>query len=234
MPSWGIHLKMAKELNKVLDLDKDLFTFGNLLADVDYDTKYSRVKSHYYTGIKYDDYPNECMIDLDTFFNDYKDKLINPLIIGYYAHILTDYFYNTYTFKNKWVYDNNKFIGVRDRYGNLIDSSLDSPHSYKHRDLELYARYIYNYEELFIPTNIDLIYSYCSDLNDNFYSYLDVSNKIEYLIGGSFSIFNELSINEKEDKDSYVVFSKDELDNLFNDCYKFILDKFLEKQIIKK
>ena len=40
MPSWGIHLKLAKKINKKLNLDNDLFTFGNLISDVDNDLIY--------------------------------------------------------------------------------------------------------------------------------------------------------------------------------------------------
>lgn len=65
MPSWGIHLKLAKKLNKKLNLDDDLFTFGNLIPDVDNDSIYTRKDAHYYTGIRFKKCPNELEIDLN-------------------------------------------------------------------------------------------------------------------------------------------------------------------------
>lgn len=108
MPSWGIHLKLAKKLNNKLNIDKDLFTFGNLIPDVDNDSIYTRKDAHYYTGIRFNKCPNELEIDLKKFLTDYKGKLNNPMILGYYCHILTDEFYNEYIYINKWVQDEEK------------------------------------------------------------------------------------------------------------------------------
>lgn len=83
IPSWGIHLKLAKKINKKLNLDNDLFTFGNLIPDVDNDSIYTRRDAHYYTGIKFKKCPNELEIDLKKFLNDYKDRLKDPMILGY-------------------------------------------------------------------------------------------------------------------------------------------------------
>ena len=35
MPSWSIHLAIAKKVNSKLNLNKDLFYYGNLIPDVD-------------------------------------------------------------------------------------------------------------------------------------------------------------------------------------------------------
>lgn len=71
----GIHFKLAKRLNKKLNLDNDLFTFGNLIPDVDSDSLYARKDAHYYTGIRFEKCPNELEINLENFLKDYKDKL---------------------------------------------------------------------------------------------------------------------------------------------------------------
>ena len=34
MPSWSVHLAVSKEVNKKLNLNKDLFYYGNFIADV--------------------------------------------------------------------------------------------------------------------------------------------------------------------------------------------------------
>ena len=35
MPSWSVHLAVAKKVNKKLKLNDDLFLYGNLIPDVD-------------------------------------------------------------------------------------------------------------------------------------------------------------------------------------------------------
>lgn len=237
MPSWGIHLKLAKKLNNELDLDKDLFTFGNLIPDVDKDSIYTRRDAHYYTGIRFSKCPNELEIDLKRFLDDYKSKLNNPMIIGYYCHILTDEFYNEYIYTNKWIQDdNNNVIGIKCDNDNIIDVSSNFRESlkYKHNDLEKYGRYIYNNEELFIPKDLDKILNNSTILNDNFYSKENIEHRIDYLNNGGFEEFNKLSDDDIKNKNSYLLFNQEELDKLFNDCYLYIVDKLKEEGIINE
>lgn len=237
MPSWGIHLKLAKKLNNKLNLDKDLFAFGNLIPDVDNDSIYTRKEAHYYTGIGFKKCPNELEIDLNKFLNDYKDRLKNPMIIGYYCHILTDEFYNEYIYTNKWIQDGNKnVIGIKCDDGNIIDVSKNFRESlkYKHSDLEKYGRYIYNSEELFIPNNVDMIFNNSSVLNDNFYSQENIEHRIDYLNNGEFKVFNKLSEDDINNQNIYLLFNQKELDKLLNDCYLYILNKLNEEGIINE
>lgn len=54
------------------------------------------------------------MIDINKFLSVYKSKLGNPLILGYYSHLLTDQFYNEKVYTSKWVQDDNdNIIGIR-------------------------------------------------------------------------------------------------------------------------
>lgn len=235
MPSWGIHLKLAKKLNNKLNLDKDLFTFGNLIPDVDKDSIITRKDAHYYTGIRFDKCPNELEINLTKFLDDYKDRLNNPMILGYYCHLLTDEFYNEYIYINKWIQDKDKnVVGIKCNNGNVIDISSNFRKSleYKHGDLEKYGRYIFHGEELFIPNNVDKILDNASILNDNFYSKENIEHRIDYLNNGEFEEFNKLSDDDINNKESYLLFNQDELDKLFNDCYLYILNKLKEEGVI--
>lgn len=227
MPSWGIHLKLAKKLNKILKIDNELFTFGNLIPDVDSDCIYTRSNSHYYTGIRFKKCPNESEIDIKQFLKDYKDKLDNPMVLGYFCHLLTDEFYNEYIYINKWVQDDNKnVIGIKCNDGSFIDVSANFRESlkYKHGDLEKYGRYIYNNEDLFIPTDVDKIISNSSILKDSFYSKENIKYRIDYLNNGGFKEFNKLSQDDLINDHKYILFNQDELDNLFQDCYEYIID----------
>ena len=82
MPSWGIHLKLSKKLNDKLNLNNDLFTFSNLIPDVDSDSLYTRRDAHYYIGIRFNNRNR-----FKEIFDWYEDGLNNPMIIGYYCHI---------------------------------------------------------------------------------------------------------------------------------------------------
>ncbi len=52
MPSWSIHLAIAKKVSDKLKIDKDLFSFGSLIPDTDKDCKLGRYEAHYYNKRK--------------------------------------------------------------------------------------------------------------------------------------------------------------------------------------
>jgi hypothetical protein len=237
MPSWGIHLKLAKQINNKLKLNIDLFTFGNLIPDVDDDSIYTRKYAHYYTGIRFNKCPNELEIDLKQFLNDYKDKFDNPMIVGYYCHILTDEFYNEYIYTNKWIQDENKnIIGIKCNDGNIIDISKNFRESlkYKHEDLEKYGRYIYNSENLYVPKDTDIILKNSDILIDKFYSKKNIEHRINYLNNGGFKEFNKLSDDDNDNKYKYLLFNQKELDNLFDKCYLYVIQKLKEEGIFNE
>ena len=94
MPSWSVHLAVAKEVNKKLNLNKDLFYYGNLIPDVDKGTIINRYTAHFYDNIPFSSSPKEKMININKFLNTYKNELNNDLILGYYSHLLTDTYFN--------------------------------------------------------------------------------------------------------------------------------------------
>lgn len=59
MPSWSVHLAVAKEVNKKLNLNKDLFYYGNLIPDVDKGTIINRYTAHFYDNIPFPYCPKE-------------------------------------------------------------------------------------------------------------------------------------------------------------------------------
>jgi len=118
MPSWPIHLAIAKKVNEKLKLNKDLFYYGNLIPDVDRNSPINKYKAHYYdNNLPYFNCPKEHMININLFLKDYKDDLTNPLILGYYCHLLADYYYNLNVYTTKWLYDdkNNIILEVKNR-----------------------------------------------------------------------------------------------------------------------
>lgn len=235
MPSWSIHLKIAKGVNEKLKLDRDNFYYGNLIPDVDKDTKIGRYKAHYYnSNLPFFNCPKEEMIDIDKFLKDYKKNLNNPLVLGYYSHLLTDNYFNDYVYSNCWVLDKDKnIIGIKLKNGNVLNLDLENSkkirQKYKHRDFELYGKYLFfcekfdlNFDNKKIIENIDV-------LNDRFLNIELVNNRIKYLNTG-FKKFNRLSLFEKIFKHRYVLFDKNELDRLIDDCTNYVVGE-IEKII---
>ena len=175
--------------------------------------------------LKFPKCPNENMIDLNGFLEDYKSKLNNPMIIGYYCHLLTDNFYNEYIYYNKWIQDkDNEVVGIKKNDGSIIDILEDYKLTgiYKHKDLELYGKRIFNTEQLIIPSNIDNIIQSLPLLNNEFITKENVINRLKYL-NNEFIEFN--NINEEDINKEYELFNKEELDKLLNDCINYIIDE---------
>ena len=231
MPSWSIHLKIGKELLNRMDLDMDKFLFGSTIPDTDYDWKLKRFKAHYYGNLKFPKCPYENMIDIDAFFNDYKEVLNDDLIKGYYAHLLADNFYNEYIYYNKWLQKDNKVIGIKTIKGDIIDVSEDYclTAEYKHIDLELYGRRLFKDDVVILPEDASNINESIKLLKDNFITDDNVKDRLKYL--HSEFIDSYLRESEEDKKKEYLLFTKDELDELLNKCTEYIYNKIRELEI---
>lgn len=95
MPNWKTHLEISKQLNKYLNYNKeeyDLFALGSILPDINngYLVKdVSKIISHKITHF---DTSNEN--NYTEFYNKYQNIMDNPLILGYFTHIYTDFNWN--------------------------------------------------------------------------------------------------------------------------------------------
>ena len=186
MPSWPVHLVIAKKVNAKLKLNEDLFLYGNLIPDVDKGTKITRYEAHYYNeNLPFPTVPQEKMININKFINVYKDALNNPLILGYYSHLLTDQFYNEKIYTTKWIQDeNNNIIGIK--FNNRIlkigkEDTKKLKRKYKHKDFELYGKYLFNDGYVFIPKNKELIKENSKYLKNNFLTDKLIDHRFNYL-----------------------------------------------------
>ena len=232
MPSWSVHLAIAKKVNKTLNLNEDLFLYGNLIPDVDKGTKITRYEAHYYNEkLPFPTCPQEKMIDINKFLNIYKNQLNNPLILGYYSHLLTDQFYNEKVYTSKWVQDdNNNIIGIRFNNKILkidIDDKKRLKRKYKHIDFELYGKYLFNDGYVSIPKNINLVKENAVYLKDKFLTDELIDYRFNYL-KNDFAKFNKLSLSEKLFKHNYKLFTKKELDTIMEECIEMVINKIRE------
>lgn len=219
MPSWNIHLSIANDINKKLKLDKNSFYLGNTLPDVDYNMSITRKDTHYY-NLKCIKCPVEILPNIKDFLKKYKNKLNNPIIMGMYVHLLTDFYYNNQIFSNYWVQDNNgNILGAKLLSGKIVDDKK----KYKHYDLELYGKYLFKTKKFTMPkydNNIKLNIKGIgiSDYNEN-----RIKDRINYL-NTIYIDKNRFTIIEKIFGIKYKMISKEKLDKMYFECLDFIED----------
>lgn len=175
MPTWKTHIKIAKDLLKKLDLnesDQELFLIGNILPDINnsYVVKDIKVKiEHQKTHYVNDEIPS-----YKKFYNEYKDKLNNYLVLGYFVHLYIDYFWNNYFYKkynlnidkdklkkmkqNDFLVYANKFIdekiSIKDYDNILINSKLISNINIYKEDLINVVNYFNNLKPTLLKYSI--------------------------------------------------------------------------------
>lgn len=218
MPCWTIHTAIAKDLNKKLNLNPDLLYYGVVLPDVDKGNEVGKFKTHFY--IDHPKYLGEVYIDFDQFMSKYKNKLDRDLIIGYYIHLLTDYYFNEYVFNNTYVIDDNGHI----KEIKLINGSTDdieSRRKLKQDDFVMYGNYLLKNNRVGIPKDKELIYKHLSDLKHSFINEVEVNNRIDYMNSDNF-----LEYNNKEE--NYKLFNREVYNKIYSDCLEFIKDKLTE------
>ena len=227
MPSWNIHLAVAKKVNKKYNLDKNSFYLGNLIADINFNPKLKRRITHYNTSIC-KNCPKELLPNLNEFLKDYKDNIkTSSLLLGYYSHLLTDYFYNNYIFSNCWVQnEKNEIIGVRLINGRIIKNESEDKKilkKYKHDDLELYGKYLFNNNYIDIPKTFNYKNNDLSLLKNKFFKSDDARTRINYL-NTEFISSSKYTLKEKIFGLKYKILTKEKLDELFNECINFMIE----------
>ena len=133
MPSWSIHLGVAKKVNEKLKLNKDLFYLGNLVPDVDYDSKMNRKDTHFYYDRPCLNCPKIHLPNTDMFLSIYKTTIKNllrslmfwmavGLVIGITFYECKNGVYSMYSYSYKEIiYDTDpRFVLELNQYKNLI------------------------------------------------------------------------------------------------------------------
>lgn len=180
MPTWKTHIKIARELLKNLDLnetDQELFLIGNILPDINnsYVVKDIKVKiDHQKTHYVYDEIPS-----YQRFYNEYKDKMNNYIVLGYFVHLYVDYFWNDYFYK---------------KYN--LNISKDKIRKIKQKDFLVYANKFIN-EKLYL-NNYDYILDNSKLISNISISKEDLINVLNYFNNLELSVLNYTIMNEKE------------------------------------
>ncbi len=118
MPGWITHIDVATKISKKLALDKDKFIIGNVMPDAekwvinDFSVFVPWSISHF-GQIKKIENVNINLPNIENYVSLYKNKLDNPIVLGYLSHLLTDYYYNKETYTHHLLVDDTgNRIGV--------------------------------------------------------------------------------------------------------------------------
>lgn len=112
MPNWRTHLVIAKKVSKLLkysDEDLEMFTTGNILPDINNGYIIKNISKH--LNHNFTHYQNNEKESWQNFYGLYYNQIKNPLILGYYTHLLTDYFFNKHFYES--IKNNPKFKKVK-------------------------------------------------------------------------------------------------------------------------
>lgn len=206
MPGWGIHLIVANNVMKKFDFDKDLFLLGNLLPDIQngYLIKnVSNVIPHsesHYDGKKW---------SYENFYDLYKSKMDNSIVIGYYTHLLTDYLWNK-MYYDRCVYDeNNNFKGYYDKNKKIIIKNKSEANYDKQNDYHLFEKKIFDINIIEVPKYNSNIIKQCNIIDKLNINKQDVKNALEYIYNIKYDIKNnkEFKIFSQKDLEEYLEYT---------------------------
>jgi len=219
MPSHKIHLAIAKKINDKLNYDLDSVMLGSVLPDICNEKDHQL--SHFQVGEK----DLEGLANPDKFIKKYKDKLDNPVMIGYLIHILTDRFYNENIFKKYYIYDeNDNGIGIYLKgKPKLLDN--ETRKNLKHRDLYIYDKWLMNHNYVYKFNNYDCI-SNVINIDEASFN----QERLKQYILSSNNDIDKLNIFSKIYFYNYKIATKKELDKIFNDCIDYIF-KYIDDNL---
>ena len=131
MASAIIHLCIAKEVNKYLNMNDREILLGSIAPDISKLIGQTKEISHFLDHSNEDDIPN-----IERFLSKYRNKLNEPFTVGYLIHLLTDkYWFRDYIYQyiERYTKDKNKkkitYTALRDiiynDYTNINISLID-------------------------------------------------------------------------------------------------------------
>lgn len=213
MPSHKIHLALAKKVNEKLNYDLDSILIGSVLPDICEGRNHG--VSHFQKG-KTD---LAGLANPDRFIEKYKDKLDNPVMMGYLIHILSDRFYNEYFFRHFYIYDdNNNGIGMYLKGRKKILGDNDRK-ALKHRELALYDKWLLNHNQVPRFKSLDCLNNIVNIEEATF----DKENIKNYINNANRDI-DKNNMFSKLCFYNYKITNKKELDEIFNNCVNYIID----------
>ena len=175
MPSWAIHLEVTTKINKKIKLterEKNIFLLGNILPDLLNGHVIKNIshivphkEAHMEKPVQIENHI-EYRYDIDGVLEKYKEKFNNPLILGYYTHILTDFYWNNLTYGQLGIFDKNKnLIGIKLNNGKEFKGEKEEIRKLKTNDFKLFSKYIYENNLTDVPKYDEQMLEYSKELD---------------------------------------------------------------------
>lgn len=222
MPRWGIHLEIANRIKYKINTDSNEYLFGNILPDVQdgYLVKdISNILNH--LDNHYNDLINNTY---DIFYEIHKEIINEDIVIGYLIHLLTDFYFNK-SFDNKYKWLDNTNIELELLTGEKVIMDRDlAGIKYKQHDFKVFEKQLIKEKEIETPifekdltdkANLITVIN----INEN-----DVKKVIKYF---DYEFYNVNIDNE------YLIYEKEEIDNLMKETEEFILQYLKKIGVIK-
>lgn len=225
MPAWITHLVIANRLKQ--EIGRNEFIFANVMPDIlqgYHIKKVSNIVGNYQTHYPYEKDINGITIplpNLNQFEKKYKNKMQNPIIKGYYCHLLADYFWNTYTYGKYFEnFDVEKeLVKIELKEGTNKIMKWDEAVKIKQKDFKNLTNYLKKNEKINIPVYHEDIKKYSEDLQEFQFTQEDIENTILCI---------QEMINSEEEKEEYSMFSEEELVTILENSIQFIKEKIKE------
>jgi len=226
MPAWTPHIKIARTINKKLNMEEDYFILGNVYPDIlsgyiipDISKKIKSDVTHYRekTGVHH--------IIIQDFINKHKGQFKNPVVLGYLCHLIADSFWNINIYsKHHKKQDGKVFMIIND--GTEVETTEVGLRKLKHHEFDVFDDYLQSTNNLGEMIGKIEKTDYFKDLFEVPCTKEDIDKTVKHL--------NNLVNSKPQYKADYKLFTEIELNNLLEKTYSHILETLISKGIIDK
>lgn len=223
MPTWGIHLHIAKKINKKLKIkDYNDFLIGNIVTDINNGNvvkNISRIiehkKTHYYEENKVKN-GKVMYYDIEQFIKDNKENLQDTVVLGYIIHLITDEYWNNLTYEKHGLYnEKNELIGIKLNDGTALIADGETRRKIKHNDFKIFTNYLYKNNLIDIPVYDEKICDKIKNIKQIELTKDDINKSINYL--------NEAKRGFNLDITDYKIFTLEEMQENVDLCIEHII-----------
>lgn len=231
MPSWIMHLQTANNVAKKLKIEAKDFIFSNILPDVNsgwvissnYHIKYE--VSHFgYNQIVNNE--NIMLPGIDRFISKYKNNINDNVFLGYYTHLLTDYFWNKTVYTKYNIYNSEHILEAVRSNGKIIKCNYEDARIMKQSDFRKFETYLLNHNEEFSYIPSPNVIESAKNIEEIEFYEKEQNNALDFL---KKAIEKEKNIKCVK----YQLFTEEELIYYFNESIKFIIDCYKDINIIE-
>jgi len=216
MPSWGIHLVTANEVLKKINIsEENAFFIGNVMPDaerhvIDNFSVFVEYDISHFTELQEVNGNLERLPNPVKFVNKYKNKMKNPMILGYLIHLLTDYYWNKLTAARFTIRDNNgNFIGIKLNTGENLEADKTIRRNLKHNDFYLFENELIQNTIFKLPDYSEDLINFSEEIEEINYNKDDLQKIVFYLTNKFGNIQKEELIGE------YKLYTKEQMKNDF-------------------